>query len=202
MMVYILAICFFVSLDAVFNQGAGILPYAYKNGEPYFLLGRESAGRSKGSWADCGGGALARDGGNVFETAYREFCEEIGYNPKKHLYVKRQLYTAPYIEIKKPTWGYRMYFAKIHYKPAHQFHGDGEKNKFAWIPAKPFLLFMGNAVAHTKKIPTVFNYQGKNYRLRGALRLLFEQGLQQYDPAQAAYYFTTNKVEQILRAIL
>ena len=55
--------------------GGGILPVAIKNGQVYFLFGKENELDDTPGWADFGGGA--EDGESSFDTALREGSEEI-----------------------------------------------------------------------------------------------------------------------------
>ena len=55
--------------------GGGILPVAIKNGQVYFLFGKENELDDTPGWADFGGGA--EDGESQLDTALREGSEEI-----------------------------------------------------------------------------------------------------------------------------
>lgn len=135
---------------------AGILPYAKKDGQILFLLGKEARGRHKGQWADVGG--KGRVGESKKETSIREFTEETGaafaqFMSKKITKDNAEQLSNDYIESRiiegitnpGPKKFYTMFLANVDYieptKILNNPYGlsDYEKNNFAWVNAKDLL---------------------------------------------------------------
>jgi 8-oxo-dGTP pyrophosphatase MutT (NUDIX family) len=138
------------SLVQAYN--AGILPYAKKNGQIFFLLGKEARGKYKNQWTDVGG-----KGESKKETGIREFTEETGGVFAKFIYKRvtkdvAEQFSNDYIDFRitgevtnpGPKKFYTMFLAEVDYidpseilnDPYNLF--DHEKSDFAWVNAQDF----------------------------------------------------------------
>jgi len=140
---------------------AGILPYAKIKGRFHFLLGKEASGRSKGTWADFGGGG--KNSETTEQTAIREFTEETkaafsqfkngGRVYPQNRFTEAQAKSDEYIRERiKPRGGitnpgpkkfYTLYLAQVDYlSPEEIMNGPyrhNEKDTFEWVDAQQFL---------------------------------------------------------------
>lgn len=138
--VFLFVLAFTISLSSfIFNNkinclGAGVVPYAIKDGKIYFYLGRDEHTKSSSGhrlWADFGGKFEPHDEAKykknkldaIIDVAAREFLEEsmgIFKNTKGEKLnsedkIKNALLKAPYIENldKNGNFFYGMFFIKV-----------------------------------------------------------------------------------------
>lgn len=152
--ILVLASCLLWTSGIVARTNAGILPYTFKRGTVYFLIGKEP----NELWADFGGRAELQDG-TTEDTAAREFSEETRYvygkyelnkKLKKHCGKSCKLASIDYIKSRitgvasHPKEYYEMFLADVDYIPATTFKHAAkiphyEKKDYAWVPADKFL---------------------------------------------------------------
>lgn len=152
--------CLLWASGIIARTSAGILPYAFKRGTVYFLIGKEP----NGLWADFGGGAESQDR-TTKDTAAREFSEETRYvygkyalsrNLRKKCGQSCKQASVNYIKdhitggVQHPKRYYEMFLAHVDYIPASTFKRaykvpHYEKKDYAWVPADRFLSAIRNS---------------------------------------------------------
>lgn len=143
----------FACATSIKSHNAGILPYCITD-QTRILLGQESAGRARGTWADFGGRGETNE--SPQKTAIREFSEETrgaygSSNDAQRAQKQSDLYIKPRMsaEIVHPRGYYSLFLAQVDYK-APQIIKDGpyadrEKSNFIWVPARDFINAIKNS---------------------------------------------------------
>lgn len=157
--------------------GGGFLPITCEKGEPILILGREHYGKSKGLYADFGGGIDRKKDSNIIDTVLRETREEF------YLLIKN-IYTLPYVDV--PTYSgkyYRLvigrldnysfdyfYLMREHYKQQAKgkYSHLTEMDHLVHIPIKNIIESLANNKKYVKDL------EGNKIRLRSRLWLAFK----------------------------
>jgi len=189
---YSFLLCGFFFLSNIFTYGAGILPYARHDGKVYFLLGKESYGKSRNLWCDFGGRMERSDTGSFIKNAVREFCEETGTSKNETSTLISACGSAPFVQFRK----YRMYLIEIPFKQSKKFSSDGEKKEFAWIDAQ-FLINIfkynrNHKRSHRQRGLIVFSYDENLYKLRPVFSRTFNILLDECDGIKKGNYDFSN----------
>ena len=144
------------------NSNGGVLPYAQRNGQYYFLFGKEERGFFKhlsyfvrglgwdvhfspSYWSDFGG--LTDAGETNEQTALRECSEETrgvfgGGNIQKSIEYLKERYTGRHTVSKNGR--YQLLFIEVDFIDSFVFKSapgeiEGEKFAFAWVRAEDLL---------------------------------------------------------------
>lgn len=158
--ILLLTTLFLITSKLSATVGAGILPYAYKDGKAYFLLGKE-----QGRWNDFSGScdkteddtkSFTYSDGTVVSVSKTEYCaareasEETGFaygngNKKKSMefFIKKIKNKKRYVDnIKGNITAHRMFFVEVPYKKIDTVSiwknpqpskNSQEKSAYAWV---------------------------------------------------------------------
>lgn len=175
---FILAVSTLFSYISVGEFNAGVLPYAKDAaGEIYIMLGEE-----KGYWIDFIGRHDKIDGGELAETATREFIEETNcYFDAED--VKSKILKAEPIKLNATTYRFIIEIDKVN---PNDIRGnripctDVEKSKWCWIKLTDFLEAIDEA-PDDKNVMLPSSCKGRTNKLHKIMRANLVKGTKSRD---------------------